>query len=183
MADQIKFIVYLCLIGGVTSIHKVPYLGIISLALFLVSGASFWGLFKKTIRAIFLFNSVVSLAFFAQSLWRDQDPWPYLVLLNFRVFILTFSTFLMIERVNLFRAAERFPSLRYLLTLASMQIQVFTRTKQEFDEALVSRSLQRPTLRTMLLNRASLVAHLMRKGHEAATEVSQAMLSRGFFND
>jgi cobalt/nickel transport system permease protein len=114
---------------------------------------------------------------------QDVSPWVTLIRLNLRVLLITCLTFLFIARVNLFRALDFSPGLTFVLGLAYSQALTFRRAQDDFRLALASRSLKPPRLIDRYRASAAAAAWFIEKALHAATQSSQALRSRGFFND
>jgi cobalt/nickel transport system permease protein len=102
--------------------------------------------------------------------------------MNLRVYLLTYLTLWLSARVNLFRALDFSRTLVFLLTLAYSQALSLRRVYQEFRLALRSRTIGRLAARDVYRHRASLGGFLLDKSLHEATDIAQALRSRGFFD-
>jgi len=183
MNDRKILTAYLCAVLLITLIHDVTFLLGGVLLLSVISGRRFFRLAKKTLLAIVVFNSVVTVSYgVLAKVQGDFSPY-YLALVNLRVFLLTFSTFLLRERINLFKACEFSRSLLYLVTLSYSQILTMRRVFREFRLALTSRSPSTPSLRDRYRHSTRAGSFFISKSLKDAAGISQAMRSRGFFID
>ncbi|SFP18943.1 hypothetical protein [Hydrogenimonas thermophila] len=179
--DQVILLFYLLALVLFTSIHE-PMLLLLGLSiLFLVSGKSFFYLFKKTVKSLFITLIVVSLSYITMGLFKKIDP-NFLILLNLRVVLLTFMTFLMLERVNLFKALSFSKQLSALVAIAFSQMTIFRRTFSEFKMGYASRTVK-PTFSTWLISLKAALLYFLNKTLHTSKEITNGMKSRGFFND
>ena len=182
MKDTIILICYLALIVTITSIHSIAVLGALLAAAIAAAGTRTIGLARRTLLAIVLFNSVVTVAYtIMASLHGTFDP-GYVVLINVRVFLLTFLTFFLADIINPFKAFAFSRSLSFLLTLAYSQIMTFRRLFDDFRLAFRSRMMNRPSLRELYRHGAAIASFFISKCFRDSTEITQAMKSRGFFD-
>jgi cobalt/nickel transport system permease protein len=149
----------------------------------LLAGASALRIARKAAMAVLIFNSIVTVSYTAFSLLQGNFSLHYVALVNLRVFSLTYLTFLLGERVNLFRALAFSPTLMYLATLAYSQVVLFRRLFEEFRLASRSRTIDRPRLTDMYRQGGATASYFLTKSMADAASITQAMKSRGFFND
>ncbi len=181
--DRWLLLFYAAALVAATLVHDPVVLAAALAAVLLLAGRQAGGLLRKSLRTILLFNLAVSLGYAAFALLAGQVPWETLLRLNLRVLLLTLMTFLLMARVNLFRALGFSRSLTYLLGLAYSQSLVFRRTHEDFRLALASRCMVRPGLRDRYRASAAAAAWFLDKGLGTAREAAQALRSRGFFHD
>jgi len=179
--DRAAFAAYLAAVVAITLIHDVLWLGAGLLVAVLVSGRQAPALLRRTLLPILFFNLAVSLGYIAAGLLGGELRWGYLALMNLRVVLLTFLTFLMVSRVDLLRALGFSRTLTYLIVLALSQIMTFRRLHQEFRLAGESRRLRRPRLRDGYTQGAVVAVQFYDKAEQGAGEIALAMRSRGFF--
>ncbi|NIM65430.1 MAG: hypothetical protein GTO51_05495 [Candidatus Latescibacteria bacterium] len=183
MRDKIIFILYFGSVVSITYIHNIGFLlaglGVVAL----ISQKSLPRIAKKAAIAIAFFNFIVTISYCTLSVIKGNFSIHYIALINLRVFLLTSLTFLVAGRINPFKALGLSRSILYLLTLAYSQVLTMQRLFDEFRQARRSRSIARLSMRDMYRHGASTGAFLLRKSINDATEISQAMRSRGFFND
>jgi len=183
MKDRIILAVYIIFVLLLTSIHEIELFIYFLTILFLISYRDLFKLVKKTFLSIFLFNSVVSISYILISILQKQDWLEYITLLNIRVFSLTYLTFFVFSKINLFKALSFSKTLTYILTLSYSQILSFKRSYTDFKFALKSRTIEKPKLRTMYNHISALFYHFFNKSLKNSEDIAQAMKSRGFFND
>ncbi len=138
---------------------------------------------KRAALAILIFNSMITVSYVALSLWQGTFTGQYVLLMNLRVFLLTFLTFLLVEHFNPFRAFSFSRSLLFLTSLCYSQVLTQRRLFGEFRFALRSRSIVSPGLRDLYRHSAATAAFFLHKSVSDAGEIARAMTSRGFFND
>jgi cobalt/nickel transport system permease protein len=181
MKDRRAFAAYLVAVIVVTLIHDVLGLGAGLLIVGLIAGRQTPALLRRTLLPVLFFNLAVSLGYAATGLLGGDFRWGYLALMNVRVILLTFLTFLMVSRVDLLRALGFSRTLTYLIVLALSQIMTFRRLHQEFRLAGESRRLRRPSLRDGYTQGAVIAVQFFDKAEHGAGEIALAMRSRGFF--
>jgi len=183
MKHRILFIAYLAAVVLITSIHDIRFY-LIALALLIpAAGGDLVRIARRAFFAIVLFNSIITVSYVVLSLVRGGFSFHYVVLINLRVFLLTFMTFVLVRRINPFKALGFSRSLMYLLTLAYSQFLTLRRLFEEFRLALKSRSPSRPVAGDLYRHGASAAAFLLNKSINDTADITQAMKSRGFFND
>ena len=183
MRDRLLLGVYLAAVLAATLIHAIPLLaaGLGLVALLAWRRAA--DVFRRALLAVLAFNLLVSVSYVILGWLRGDLAWDYLLLMNLRVLLITAMTFLLIARINVFKALAFSPTLSYLLTLASTQYLGFRRLYQDMRLALTSRTLGRPGLRQVYRHGAASGSFFVEKALSNATESAQAMRSRGFFHD
>ncbi len=183
MKDKIALGLYVFCVILLTSVHNIEFFLIFIVLLFILANKDFFKILKKTLTAIFLFNFFVSLFYIIYAIFNTL-PWKdYLILINLRVFSITFLTFLFIQKVNLFKALSFSKTLTFILVLSYSQILTFKKYLLDFKLALRSRILYKPNLKDKYNFTSSLFYFFLNKSISNSKEISQAMKSRGFFND
>jgi cobalt/nickel transport system permease protein len=183
MIHRICFILYLAAVLLITSIHNILFYLIALAALLAAARRDFAKIAKRAFLAVAIFNSIITISYVVITMIRGNFSPHYVVLINLRVFLLTFMTFLFVGRINPFQALAFSRSLQYLLILAYSQVLTLRRLFEEFRLALKSRSPARPAARDLYRHGASTGAFLLRKSLSDTADITQAMKSRGFFND
>jgi cobalt/nickel transport system permease protein len=135
----------------------------------------------RALRAVLLFNLVISVGYVAGALFGQAVSIDYLILVNLRVYLLIFLTFTLAAKVDLLRALSFSRGLSFLATLALSQIITFRRLFEELRLAVESRRLRRPRLRERYLQNAAAAVHLFDRAEHDAREIALAMRARGFF--
>jgi cobalt/nickel transport system permease protein len=183
MRDKILFFLYIFFIVLLTSIHNIYFISGITLFFFVLAYSDFLEILKKSIFSILLFNSIISISYIIYSLIKGIQWIDYIVLVNLRVFSLTFLTFLFIKKVNLFKALSFSKTLSYLLVLSYSQILMFKKYFIDFKMSLKSRTLIKPNKKDLYNFVSTVFYFFLNKSINNSKEISQAMKSRGFFND
>jgi cobalt/nickel transport system permease protein len=182
MKDRLLALSYLAAVLLITSWHQPGFLlACLALAL-LLAWRDAWRLARRALLAVIVFNSTVSLSYLALAWWQGRPFLDYLILLNLRVFLLTFLTFLLTARVNLFNALAWSKNLAFLLVLSASQVFLFRRLYQDFRLAWRSRAPGRPPWRAWEHWLGALGLFFLDKAMHRSQELTQAMQSRGFFN-
>lgn len=183
MRDRVWLLLYLLAVVGVTLIHQAHYLLIALLAALLFAGPIRWRLLRKALLSMLLFNTTVSLGYLVIALMRDEFRAEYLLLINSRVLLLVMLGFWLSARVNIANALRFSPTLSFLTTLAAGQIRLMSRVIDDYRNAFESRCLKRPNWRERARLAVVQTEAVVEHSHHAATEISQAMRSRGVFDD
>ena len=183
MKDRFILALYLLSIILLTSIHNIGFIGAFLGGLLLLSFRDTLKLLKKTVLSIILFNSVVSISYIIFSIIKGQSWLDYIVLLNLRVFTITYLTFFVLSSINLFKALSFSKTLTYLLVLSYSQILNYKRSYLDFKLALKSRTIEKLDIKTIYRYISSVFYYFFNKSLKNSEEISQAMKSRGFFND
>lgn len=183
MKDLHWILVYLITVVVVTLVHQPLYLLIGLVVLILFAGPLRWRLLRRALLSMLLFNTVVSLGYLVISLMRNAFHPEYLVLINIRVLLLVTLGFWLSARVNFARALRFSPTLTFITTLAAGQIRLMQRVINDYRAAFESRCLKRAGWRDRARLAAAQTEAVVEQSQHAATEISQAMRSRGVFND
>jgi cobalt/nickel transport system permease protein len=183
MIHRILLFVYLAAVVLITWIHELQFYLVALASLVLFARGDFIKIAKRVFLALVIFNSIITISYTVITLFQETFSPRYVALINLRVFLITSLTFLLVERINPFQAFAFSRSLMYLLTLAYSQVLTLRRLFEEFRLALKSRSLSRPAVRDLYRHGASTGAFLLRKSLNDTNDITQAMKSRGFFND
>jgi cobalt/nickel transport system permease protein len=107
------------------------------------------------------------------------DAAPFLAL-ALRTAILAFVTFSVLDRANLFRALEPWPTASRLLVVTLAQIHALRLVASESRDGLRSRLVRPPRARDVVRNAGGLTAALFSLSTRNAREITEAMRSRGF---
>jgi cobalt/nickel transport system permease protein len=180
---RILLITYLAALVLLTSIHDIRFYLLALAVIVLLARRDFIKIARRAFLAIVLFNSIITISYVVITVIQGRFSAHYVALINLRVFLLTCLTFLFVDKINPFLAFAFSRSLLYLLTLAYSQVLTLLRVSEEFRLALRSRSPSRPSLKDLYRHGASTGAFLLGKSINDTTDITQAMKSRGFFND
>ncbi len=183
MKHKIFLLIYIILILVLTSFHNVEFLFVFLLFLLILSGKNVFNLAKKSFFSILAFNSIISISYIVLSVIQNKEWVDYIVLLNLRVFDLTFLTFLFASKVNLFKALDFSKTFSMILVLSYSQILLFKKTFEDFKLALKSRIITKTTPKKDIYNFVSTITfYFLNKSINNSKEISQAMKSRGFLD-
>ncbi len=183
MKHKIFLLIYIILILVLTSFHNVEFLFVFLLFLLILSGKNVFNLAKKSFFSILAFNSIISISYIILSFIQNKEWVDYIVLLNLRVFDLTFLTFLFASKVNLFKALDFSKTFSMILVLSYSQILLFKKTFEDFKLALKSRIITKTTPKKDIYNFVSTITfYFLNKSINNSKEISQAMKSRGFLD-
>lgn len=183
MSARVWLLIYTVALLAATLVHNPYWLGGALLVALIASGRDRWRLVRRTVGAVLVFNSVVSLGYGLVAGLRGEFSAEYLLLVNLRVLLMVYLGFWFISRVNLLQALAFSPTLSFLATLACGQGLALKRMVDDYQQAFRSRNLEPPDVRMRLRHAATQGADLLDKALHGATETTQAMRSRGFFDD
>jgi cobalt/nickel transport system permease protein len=181
--DGAAVLVYSAAVVAATTIHNFAFLGLLFAAASIVARRDWGRLALRALKSILLFNSIVTLSYTGVSLARGNFSPEYVALVNVRVFVLTFLTFLAARRINILKALSFSRTLSYVLTLAIGQLATFRRILDDFRMAMTSRTIRRVTMRDMYRHSASTASFLFLRALNDSAEITDGMKSRGFFDD
>ncbi len=176
-------LVYCGAVLGATTVHYPAFLAVVFAAASLIAGRSWGRLALRSIRAIAIFNSIVTVSYVALASARGNSWLEYILLVNMRVFVLTFMTFLASRRINILRAVSFSKTLSYVIALALGQLVTYRRMLGDFRMAMASRTIHRPRMKDSYRHAASSAAFFFSKALNDAGEITDGMKSRGFFID
>jgi len=183
MSDRWLLAGWLTAVVGATFIHDPVWLSGLVAFVLAVQIRSAGRILARAMLAVAFVNLAVSLAWILQAAVQQQ-PWLELVLrLNLRVLLITVLTFSMVERVDLVRAVDFWPSLRFVVVLALGQLRVLDRLLEDYRAAYTSRSPTAPQLRLRFAASGRQAAALFDKAEQRSLELNQGMRARGFFDD
>ncbi|MCX7760384.1 MAG: hypothetical protein N2Z81_04280 [Hydrogenothermaceae bacterium] len=179
MYDRYLLTVYILTVFLITSIHNIGFYLIVFLFFSIFSLKDLYRLLKKSIFSILLFNSVVSISYIFINGF-DKD---YLLLINLRVIVLTYITFFITSKINLFKALSFSKTLTTLLVLSYSQILTYKKLFEEFNMALTTRAVKELKFSDYLNFYGKVFEFFFDKSTKNVKDISDGMRSRGFFND
>ncbi len=179
--DKIFLIFYILSIIILTAYHKINFLLVILFILFFLSLSEFFKIFKKALFSIIIFNSIVSISYIFLNLLKGKIDWDYLILINLRVFTLTYMTFLFIKKVNIINALSFSKNLSMVLTLSLSQILSFLKLKEDFRYSFKSRVLNKPKRKEIYNFLSSMLFYFFNLAYNNLKEIALSMKSRGFY--
>ena len=183
MRARIALLVYLAAIIVGTTVHEIGLLALGLALVFALAGRAWLRILRRACVAVVLFNVVVTVSYSVVAAIQGTFSLEFVVLVNLRVLLLTSLTFLFVSRVNPFEALAFSPSLTYLFTLAYSQSMAFKQALENFRLAFRSRRIEQVGLLDRYRHSARLGVHFLDKSLHQATEITQVMRSRGFFDD
>jgi hypothetical protein len=160
MRARVALLAYLAAIVLATAVHEIGLLALGLGVVLVLAGRQWLRILRRACIAILFFNLVVTLSYGVIAGLQGTFSLAFVVLVNLRVLLLTCLTFLFVSRVNPFEALAFSRSLTYLFTLAYSQSMAFK-----------------------YRHSASMGVHFLDKSLHRATEITQVMRSRGFFDD
>lgn len=181
--DIFAFAAYAVAVVSATLVHHTAVLISMLAAASLIAGREWKRTALKALRAIVVFNALVTVSYTALSLLRGGFSFEYLVLINVRVFLLTFLTALAARRINFLSVFSCSRALSYVITLALGQIVTFQRMLEDMKLAMASRTVRRVGLRDMYRHASSSASFFFLRAMNDTSEITDGMKSRGFFDD
>ena len=183
MKDRLILFGYILLVVLITSYHHIFFLLGVLAVISVLSGALFLRLLRKSALSVMFFNTVISIGYIIVSTINNNFSLEYIVLINLRVLLLTFMTFFMIKKINLFKAISFSRTFTFILVLATTQVLVFKRIYEDFKLSLKSRTLGKMGKKDIYSYISSVIFFFLNKSIYNSQETTQAMKSRGFFYD
>lgn len=181
MKDRLLLLGYAIAVIAATSIHNPWWLAAGLLVVASLAGRQAPTVGWRALRAVLLFNLVISVSYAASALFGRAVSVDYLILVNLRVYFLIFLTFTLAARIDILRTLSFSQGLTYLATLVLSQIITFRRLYEDLRLAAESRRLRRLRLRERYLQSAAAAVHLFDRAEHDAREIALAMRARGFF--
>jgi cobalt/nickel transport system permease protein len=182
VSARLALAVYAAALFTLSVVHDVRVLAGALVVVALLAGRRAPRLLRRSLLAAGLFALTVSAGVVVMGLWRGDLDTQWLVRTNLRVWALTSLTLLAVERIDLARALAPWPGVLVVLTLAGAQIRLLQRQLDDLKLGLRSRSLCRPTARTVAQHAASSGAQFLGRALHDAEEISLAMRSRGVWH-
>ncbi|RMD82170.1 MAG: ABC transporter permease [Candidatus Dadabacteria bacterium] len=183
MKARLALLGYLAAVVAGTAVHEPAVLAGGLLLVLALAGRKAPAVLLRAGASALPFSAVVSAGYAALAAWRGEPWFEYVVLLNVRVLFLAALTVTVAMRVRLFEALSFSPALTYVLAIAYAQILTLRRLLGEFRLAHRSRSLRPAKLAERYRQSAACAGLLLEKSHQAASEITLGMRSRGFFDD
>lgn len=180
---RLSLLIYLTLVVAGTMIHDPLVLGGAALVVILSSGTGIGSLLRRAILAALPFVLAVTLGYLVVARHQLDQAGAVLVPLNLRVLLLTLLAFRILPHINLQQALGFSRTLRFVLILATSQVLTFRRLFTDFQQALAARSARRIGLLAALRHGAATSAWFLARAEHDATEMTQALETRGYFLD
>jgi len=180
---RVALLLYAAAVVLGTTVHEPIVLALALGTVLALAGRQWARIARRAGLAVLVFNAIVTVSYAAVAGLQGSFSLHYVVLINLRVLFLTCLTFLLVARVNLFEALAFSRSLSYLFTLACSQAMTLAQVLMNFRLALRSRSIEAARLGDRYRQTASAGVLLLEKALHNTTEVTQALRSRGFFDD
>jgi len=187
MSDRLLLAFWLIAVVAISFVHDPVWLALLLMLVLgriaALHGAAAWKLAGRAAAAVALVNLTVSVAYALSAAVSGENWGLFVMRLNLRVFLLALLALWLARHVDLVRAADRWPSLRFLVVLVLGQVRALGRMLADHRMALVSRSPTRPPLRVRFASAAGQAATALEKTERRAEALNQAMRSRGFFDE
>lgn len=136
---------------------------------------------KKIIKAIFFFNTGVSLGYIVFSYFEKISPWNYIIYINLKVYMMTFFVFYFFKKISIIKVLGFNKEFSYLLTITLSQIFSYRKTFIDFRDAFKSRVVNiRDKEKQFIINTFKF---FLNKAMRDSKERALAMKARGFFEN
>lgn len=166
---------------ALTFLHRTDMLGAIIATLCVIAVPHTLRLLARTAVSVLFFATITTTGY-AVSMWLQSKPFfETMLLINTRIFAITFLTVVILHRLDLHRALSGSRTALFLLVLVQSQIRLYHQFGREFAHALNSRSTKRPSFRSRLRTAASTGRAIFLAALHEAEEKSHAMESRLYF--
>lgn len=182
MKEKIKLVLYIFFLIFFTVLSNSYAFFIFILFLFLLDLKFFKKNIKRTLFSISFFNLTITLGYIIFTSIKARVDFDYVILINLRVFLLTYLTFFFISHTNLFLALDFSKNLSALLSIALSQIIQYNKIMEDIKFAQRSRVIVKDKKLLRYFSKAE-INYFFTKSINNAKETSLGMKSRGFFND
>lgn len=182
-AEMLRLLGALLFMVLATLMHEPMWLALGLLAWLILAGRECLCLLRQTLFAVLAVGGVISLGMLIAGWLNGSVDWRFLLLLNMRVLLLSFVAAWIGRRVDFNRALERWPVLCRGLAVVRVQAAGLRRLRDDYDAGFRSRCADTPS---MMSRYRAVSAHglgLLDKAVANADAVTQAMRSRGAFDD
>jgi hypothetical protein len=183
MRDRFLAVLYLVAVVTISATQDIRALAVCCALILLAGGRRSPRLARRALLATGFFTGLVSVAWLVAALFKGTVPTEALIRLNLRVFAMTTLTFVAVARLDLRQITAFAPRLQTLVVLILAQIGVYRRLLGDFRMATRSRTFRRPALRESVGKGAAVGATFLRRAEHEAAQLTQGMVSRGFFDD
>ena len=183
MYEKLLFLMYIITMIFISSISNKVLLVSTVLFLIAISLKDALKITKKVIVSTILFTGSVSILYFIVGFFKKNINTDYLIVINLRVFALTYLTIFTFSKLNLFKVFSFSKDLGYVLILTYSQILNYKKLFKEFKMVIKSRTVKNLSFDNYLKLYGYLTLFFFDKSLKSSKEISQAMKSRGFFND
>lgn len=181
MKEKIKLVLYIILLLFFTIVNNY-YLYFFSILFLIFLDIKFFKKnLKKILFSILFFNLTITLSYAIFTAIKAEIDYNYILLINSRVFLLTYLTFFFISHTNLFIVFNFSKNLSALLSIAISQIIGYNKIMEDMKFAQRSRILKKDKKISRKFLEAE-INYFFNKSINNARETSLAMKSRGFFN-
>ena len=180
MKEKLPGLGYLITVIYLSACHSIPSMLLILSFLIAISRRETIRILKRTILSVAVPNSIVTTSY---AVMGNSNWLTFATIFNLRVLTITFLTLLITSKCNLFKILSFSKTLSTLLTLTYSQIALSKNTLNEFKLAFKSRALTKPDKKDLHNFIASSSYFFLNKALNSSEEMTQAMKSRGFFND
>ncbi len=183
MNDRLILLIWLLTVVGVSLVHAPHWLALYLLIALVGMGRAALPLLRTALLAVLLVNLAVSLGYVLLAHMRGMAWIEFVLRLNLRVLLLTVLTLWVVRHVDLLRAVSGARSLSFLVVLTLGHIQSLRRVVEDFRVAFTSRSPIKPGIGTRYRALGTQTATLLEMAEQRGANLTEAMRSRGFFDD
>jgi cobalt/nickel transport system permease protein len=136
--------------------------------------------FKKALLLVAVFSLSISVSYCAILFWQNRPFLDYFLTVNLRAIDITMLSLIFVSRVNIFESFAFSKELSFLLVMSVSKIVTLKRVFVEYNFALKSRTIKKPTSSEIYGYLGSSIAGFLDKSIEQSKENYLAMKSRGF---
>ncbi len=181
--DKLFFFGYLLLILLFSILKYFLVMLSIFLTIYILSGKKRNKILKQSVGALLIFNTTVIIAYTVYSIQMQNFSFHTILILTMRTLGLSYLTFFMVEKINLFSVFSFSKALNFLLVVSYSQIMAFKKTFNDFQDALKSRIIVKPINKDIYKFISSTINFFVLKTLSNSREIFLALESRGFFYD
>jgi cobalt/nickel transport system permease protein len=181
-ASRALLLGWLAAVFAITALTEVRALGGVTAVALLAFRRGLAQNLRRTARSVVPISiglSAVSWAFLYVVQGRRPAAEPF-VALALRTALVAFLTFAVLDRANLFRALEPWPTLTRLLVVTLAQIHALRLLATDSLQGLRSRLVRKPGARDVVRSAGGVTAAMFTLSARNAREISDALRSRGF---
>ena len=163
------------------NIKNIYFLLISIILLWSISIKYFLKLNKKVLKSIIIFNLGVSIGYIIMALFKNINPWHYVIYINLKVYVLTYFVFWFFSIYSITKFISFSKDLSYLTTITLSQIFSYKKTYEDFKMAFRARVYKLTDKSPKFITRT--FEFFLEKAIKDSKERTLAMKARGFFEN
>lgn len=181
MRDRILLGLYLLIMMALGMVHMPLVFVAVFAVTFVLAGKMRFILLKRAFLALLFFAVAVDIGYILMSFFKPLAL-DALIVINLRVFAMTYLTFTMVEKVNIAKALAFSPGLSRLYVISVSNIMQFQRMWREFMYGLESRNAGEGQ-KNWFSRMQMILFFFVNKSIHHATDNAMGLRSRGVFDD